>query len=59
MANLLIVEVLNEGYMAHRFRIIEKVLTLDGLRDRITNASFATLGEAEEFVKRRGESNNG
>jgi hypothetical protein len=38
------------AYPAHRFRIIEKVHTIDGPRDRITNAAFATLTEAEEYV---------
>lgn len=34
------------------FRIIETTPTMDGPRDRITNATFTTLGEAEDFVKR-------
>lgn len=33
------------------FRIIEKVSTVDGARDRITMESFATLEEAQAFVK--------
>ncbi len=53
MAKLLIVEVLNDGYKANRFRLIEKVNTIDGPRDRITYATFATRGEAEKFVKAR------
>jgi hypothetical protein len=36
------------------FRIIEKVSTLDGPRDRITNESFATLDEAKAFVRAHG-----
>lgn len=33
------------------FRIIETTPTLDGPRDRITNATFTTMGEAEDFVR--------
>jgi hypothetical protein len=34
----------------HPYVIIEKMVTVDGMRDRITNRSFATLIEAQEFV---------
>ena len=34
------------------FRIIETTPTLDGPRDRITNATFTSMAEAEDFVKR-------
>lgn len=37
--------------VVNRFIIIEKVRTLDGPRDRITNQSFATLREAKGFIK--------
>jgi hypothetical protein len=33
------------------FRIIEKVQTIDGPRDRITSQSFATLAEAQMYIK--------
>jgi hypothetical protein len=33
------------------FRVIERMQTVDGKRDRITNRSFATVEEAEEFVR--------
>lgn len=33
------------------FRIIETTPTLDGPRDRITNMTFTTMGEAEDFVR--------
>lgn len=33
------------------FRIIETTPTVDGCRDRITNQSFTTMGEAEDYVK--------
>lgn len=33
------------------FRIIEKTTTLDGPRDRITDKSFTTMAEAEDFVR--------
>lgn len=36
---------------ASRFRIVEKLSTIDGQRDRFTNKSFATLAEALEFIK--------
>ena len=52
MANLIIVEVVYpRGHSANRFRVIEKVVTIDGPRDRCTYESFATLAEAEEYVK--------
>jgi hypothetical protein len=34
----------------HPYLIIEKMVTVDGMRDRITSRSFATLIEAQEFV---------
>jgi hypothetical protein len=36
-----------------RFRIIEKVNTIDGFRDRITSRTFSTLLEAQEFIKEK------
>jgi predicted RNase H-related nuclease YkuK (DUF458 family) len=33
------------------FRIIEKVATINGPRDRITKETFATLEEARAFVE--------
>lgn len=33
------------------FRIIETTPTCDGPRDRITNQSFTTMGEAEDWCK--------
>ncbi len=32
------------------FRIIETTATLDGPRDRITDKTFTTIGEAEAFI---------
>lgn len=34
------------------FRIIETTKTIDGPRDRITDATFTTIGEAEDFIRR-------
>lgn len=35
---------------ARQFRIVEKVSTIDGQRDRFTNHAFETLKEAQEFI---------
>lgn len=52
MANVYIVRVMSEDYPSrHRYRIIEKVSTVDGPRDRITSVSYETLEEAERRVK--------
>lgn len=32
------------------FRIIETTRTIDGPRDRITDATFTTMAEAEAFI---------
>ena len=47
-SRLYIVEVIGDYPSAFRFRIIEKVNTVDGIRDRITNVSYKTLTEAQE-----------
>lgn len=36
--------------IAKPFRIIETTATIDGPRDRITDKTFTTIGEAEAFV---------
>lgn len=41
------------------FRIIETTKTLDGPRDRITNFTFTTMGEAEDFVRAQAGKANG
>lgn len=33
-----------------RFRIAETYLTLDGPRTRLTNSSFSTLADAQQFL---------
>jgi hypothetical protein len=33
------------------FRIIETTPTVDGPRDRITNQTFTSMAEAEDYVK--------
>ena len=33
------------------FRIIETTPTVDGPRDRITNQSFSSMAEAEDYIK--------
>lgn len=33
------------------YKVIEKVPTIDGLRDRITNLNFETLEEAQAYIK--------
>ena len=50
MPNLSIAEMYGIGSTVNRFRIVEKVTTIDGPRDRFTNMSFASLGEAERFI---------
>lgn len=37
--------------IAKPFRIIETTRTIDGPRDRITDKTFTTIGEAEAFVR--------
>ena len=52
MAKLYIVHVISASYPSrHRYRIIEKVSTIDGIRDRITSVSYETLEEAERRVE--------
>jgi hypothetical protein len=52
MRDLVIVQIINASYKPIKpFRIIEKVITIDGARDRITAHSFATLEEAQAFVR--------
>lgn len=52
MAKLYIVHVVSADYPSrHRYRIIEKVNTTDGVRDRITSISYETLEEAKKRVK--------
>lgn len=36
--------------IARPFRIIETTPTVDGPRDRITDKTFTTIGEAEAFI---------
>lgn len=52
--SLYIVEIL-EPHGLSPYRIIEKVQTTDGPRDRITSHTFATRDMAELYVKRRTE----
>jgi len=33
------------------YRIVEHVITIDGVRSRLTCNSFVTLEEAEDFIK--------
>lgn len=47
---LLVAEMHPRTLLGNRFRIIEKITTIDGLRDRITDRSFPTFGEAQEFI---------
>lgn len=39
------------------FRIIETTRTIDGPRDRIADATFTTMAEAEQFIKDKGNGN--
>jgi hypothetical protein len=55
--SLYIVKVLgpNEAVPCNnRYRVIEKVMTVDGLRDRITNNSFPTFRAAQAFITKSG-----
>lgn len=40
------------------FLILEKVITVDGYRTRITSRSYGTLNDALEFVKKSKETSN-
>ena len=51
--SFLVMRVMDENYSANRFRIIEKVHTIDGIRDRITNLTFPTLEGAEQFIEEK------
>ena len=50
MANLRIVEEVDPIYKSNRFRIIEKINTIDGPRDRITDHSFPTIEAAQAAI---------
>jgi hypothetical protein len=42
-----------EPSRSNRFRVVEHVITSDGVRSRLTNTTFATLNEAKEFIRKK------
>ena len=37
----------------NKFRIVEHLITSDGIRTRLTNHTFQTLDEAKEWLKKK------
>lgn len=50
MNRLRIVQEIDPAYHANPYRIIEKIFTVDGPRDRITDHSYSSMAEAEEAI---------
>jgi hypothetical protein len=51
LPTLYVAEMHYPGSAMKRFRIVEKVITVDGPRDRLTSESFETLEEAERWIE--------